>query len=167
MYFSLGSFYNYHVDNNVDWGICIGNVGTVLTARFKNIFNWYYYYFVFKMNAKDLPGDVGEGGQDYPPWFAAYLDRLQIQDVSVGMTVKIEMALEDLDDVSSKFKHDVAAAYQQETQIEEARKKDKEALAAQLQRVSSEYEQGCKARKVYCSLVYSPYILKPVLSGRN
>ena len=27
--------------------------------------------------------------------------------------------------------------------------------------------QGCNVRKVYCSLVYSAYILKPVLSGRN
>ena len=29
------------------------------------------------------------------------------------------------------------------------------------------YIQGCNVRKVYCSLVYSVYILKPVLSGRN
>ena len=28
-------------------------------------------------------------------------------------------------------------------------------------------DQGCKARKVNCSCVYSAYILKPVLSGRN
>ena len=27
--------------------------------------------------------------------------------------------------------------------------------------------QGCNARKVNCSCVYSAYILKPVLSGRN
>ena len=27
--------------------------------------------------------------------------------------------------------------------------------------------QGCNARKVNCSCVYSVYILKPVLSGRN
>ena len=27
--------------------------------------------------------------------------------------------------------------------------------------------QGCNARKVYCGCVYSAYILKPVLSGRN
>ena len=29
------------------------------------------------------------------------------------------------------------------------------------------FVQGCNVRKVYCSLVYSAYILKPVLSGRN
>jgi len=29
------------------------------------------------------------------------------------------------------------------------------------------YEQECNARKVNCSCVYSVYILKPVLSGRN
>ena len=28
-------------------------------------------------------------------------------------------------------------------------------------------EQGCNARKVNCSCVYSAYTLKPVLSGRN
>ena len=27
--------------------------------------------------------------------------------------------------------------------------------------------QGCNVRKVNCSFVYSAYILKPVLSGRN
>ena len=27
--------------------------------------------------------------------------------------------------------------------------------------------QGCNARKDYCGCVYSAYILKPVLSGRN
>ena len=30
-----------------------------------------------------------------------------------------------------------------------------------------EYKQGYKARKVNCGGVYSAYILKPVLSGRN
>ena len=29
------------------------------------------------------------------------------------------------------------------------------------------YNQECEARKVNCSCVYSAYILKPVLSGRN
>ena len=29
------------------------------------------------------------------------------------------------------------------------------------------YHQGYNARKVNCSCVYSAYILKPVLSGRN
>ena len=28
-------------------------------------------------------------------------------------------------------------------------------------------EQGCNVRKVNCGCVYSAYILKPVLSGRN
>ena len=86
------------------------------------------------MDAADRPGVVGEGDQGYPPWFAAYLNRLQIQNVLAATAVKIETTLEDLNYVSSKFKHDVAAAYQKETQIEEAHKKDKEALATQLQR---------------------------------
>ena len=29
------------------------------------------------------------------------------------------------------------------------------------------YTQGCNVRKVNCGCVYSAYILKPVLSGRN
>ena len=29
------------------------------------------------------------------------------------------------------------------------------------------YHQGCNVRKVNCGCVYSAYILKPVLSGRN
>lgn len=41
MYFSPGLFCTYYVDDNVDWGVCVGNVGTVLTARFKNMFKWY------------------------------------------------------------------------------------------------------------------------------
>ena len=28
-------------------------------------------------------------------------------------------------------------------------------------------KQGCNVRKVYCSCVYSVYIMKQVLSGRN
>ena len=34
-------------------------------------------------------------------------------------------------------------------------------------KVNDGYMQGTKARKVNCGRVYSAYILKPVLSGRN
>ena len=33
--------------------------------------------------------------------------------------------------------------------------------------LNNKYNQGCNVRKVNCSFVYSAYILKPVLSGRN
>ena len=81
------------------------------------------------MSTNDVPRQ-GAGGEEYPPWFAAYLESLSIQREEV--LEALENVLNDCDEISQVFKSNISAAYRSEAQLEAARQTDRAALDQQL-----------------------------------
>ena len=89
------------------------------------------------MSTNDVPRQ-GAGGEEYPPWFAAYLESLSIKREEVQV-VALENVLNDCNDISEVFKSNIIAAYRSEVQLEAARQTDREALDQQLLRTPVSY----------------------------
>ena len=84
------------------------------------------------MSTSDAPPPRA-GAEERPAWFIEYLQSLTVKREEVQV-VAIETVLNECDDISEVFKNNISAAYRSETQLEEARKTDREALNQQLLR---------------------------------
>ena len=73
----------------------------------------------------------GADGEEYPPWFSAYLRSLNVKKEEVR-AAELDMVLQTCEDVSQVFRSNIPAAYRSESKLEAARKAEAEALTQTL-----------------------------------
>ena len=73
----------------------------------------------------------GADGEEYPPWFSAYLRTLTVKKEEVK-AAELDEVLQSYEDVSQVFRSNISAAYRSESKLEAARKAEAEALTQTL-----------------------------------
>ena len=73
----------------------------------------------------------GADGEEYPPWFSAYLRTLTVKKEEVK-AAELDEVLQSYDDVSQVFRTNISTAYRAESKLEAARKTEAEALTQTL-----------------------------------
>ena len=73
----------------------------------------------------------GADGEEYPPWFSAYLRSLNVKKEEVR-AAELDTVLQTCEDVSEIFRSNISAAYRSESKLEAAHKAKAEALSQTL-----------------------------------